>query len=1252
MPTLRTTPFFATLRSMSRARRWTFSMLFWGGVLLALASLPLFWTLNTNIPEAEVNMGWLPNTGSWLLWIAALFLFALAWVVWERSAGAEMTKDEGRTTKDEGTEKAEGLNAQQNRQKAVEPTEEDHVSPITINPKSEIRNPQSDLPPRWHWAIMIGLFLLAVLLRFPNLENAPPGLWFDEAEEGLLAQRLLEPDAVHHTFLSGFYTMGTIYLYILGIVIKLFGADIWQLRFLPAIGGSLMIPMLYVLGTRLYNWRVGVIAGGLLAVSSWHINWSRIGMNSVPTFALDLGVYLCVMQGLRTGRFGYYAGAGVLMGLALQTYLASQVVPVVLAILFAYRLITERMRFFRAVRAGIVVFVLSALLTFIPLGTFAVQHADTFTSRASAVTIFSPIGSEGRTDALAESIRRHLYMFNFRGDSNPRHNLPGEPMLDWLTAALFFAGLASCVLRIWRWQYLFPVVWFVASISGGVLSLVFEAPQSHRTLENSVVSALMAGMFLGGVWASLDARIAAARTRWRNRPQRAVTPAPAPGVRRGLGSVPHFALAALVLVVPVLSGVANTDKYFKRQMNDMSVWLEMWGTNRALGELLASFGDDYSVYISPDRTSTPTSRYLAPDKEPQVWPGGSILPFIEERNVAVLFGPADEADVLVIKQLYPNAQVNIVRGPNSQDPQLYNIVITPEDIRSVRGAQAIDESHSAATLKIEPYTDYKFGWAGPGEAPQLLIDGSEVTMGESLKLGAGLHSVVLSGTQGTSADFGMLQMAREEEPMGVIPGALLFDPRKVEPRGLTAYLRKDATFEGEPDIVRNDPQVSFYFHQIPLNRPYTVEWVGKLYAPTTGTYGFHTEQLSISRLLIDGKEVLVNVTPNIPQSVGVELTEGLHDIRLQYQDLDGFSHMYLYWTPPTLTDKFIIPTDFLLPDMAAYPEVPASGSWPTLAQADDTRWNLASRGSDATDTEPPPTPVAGQDTGEPPTAQPPPTPAFVGDRLAPSLVLGAAGANGFALPRPRAAAVDPEGNIYVYTEDDSTIRKFSSAGELIKEWAPVSADGQPIKEGSAMMVRDGKLLFLDSAPPEIIVYSLDGTVEERAPACNCYFPRGMAPANDGNLWVTDTGFNHIFKVNLGGTTLVTLGEQGTGPREFVEPSSVWESPQGNLFVTDAGNRRAQSFTPEGAPLAQWGMGEGTARDGNRVTGTSEGNALLTQYDGRAVIEYAPDGSEKGRWVFDQGGQTLIPAGIAPAGDGKYIVLYPFDNTAAIFDLGR
>ncbi len=1209
MATHKTTRFFASLRSMSRIRRWLFAGLAGSALVLGIASVPLFYVQSNALPEAEVNTGWLTNTGAWLMWIAAMLLFGAAWVVWERSVPPAIETDGQQALKDEqkGASGAEGVW-------------------------------RGGLSPRWHWAIIIGLFVLAMALRFPNLENAPPGLWFDEAEEGLLGQQLLQPDAVHHAFIGGYYTMGTIYLYVLGIIIKFLGAGIWQLRLLPAIGGSLTVPMLYVLGTRLYNWRVGLIAGGLLAASAWNITFSRLGMNSLPTIALDVGVYLCVMQGLRTGRFGYYAGAGVLMGLALQSYLASQVLPVVLAILFAYRLVTERMRFFRAVRAGVSVFVVSALLTFIPLGTFAIQHPDTFTSRASTVTIFSPTGSEGRSDALAESIRRHLDMFDYRGDSNPRHNLPGEPMLDWLTAALFFAGLATCVLRLWRWQYLFPVAWFVASISGGVLSLLFEAPQSHRTLENSVVTALVAAIFLGGVWSALDARIAAAWAWWRNRKR--------VGQTRAYSRLLYGGVAAAVIVVPVWSGAMNIDRYFNKQMNDMSVWLEMWGPNRAVGTLLSQFGDDYEVYISPDKVGTPTSMYLAPGKQPQVWPGGRILPFTDEKNVAVIFGGNDEADVLSIKRLYPNAQMQIIYGPNGQDPQLYSIVISPEDIRSVRGTETIDESHSAATLKINEYAPYKFGWQGAGAAPQITIDGNDVAAGESVSLAIGLHSVVLSGTQGTKVDFGSLLMGKGDSLMSPIASTMLFDPRKVEPHGLTAYLRQGDVFNTNPEIVRIDPQISFYFHVIPLNRPYTVEWVGKVYAPVDGVYTFYTEQLSRARLLIDSNEVLYNAQPNVVLSAQVNLTVGLHDIRIQYEDLDGFSHMYLYWTPPGMSDKYIIPQDFLLPVMGKYPDVPASGSWPSIDEADDTDWTRAGSAADLGQPQPPETPDQGESQPQPP----PPTPVVAGDRLVPSLVLAGAGKMG--LPRPRAAAMDTQGNFYIYSEDDSRIHKFGPDGTPITTWNVTGGDGAPLKEGSAMLVHDDKVLLLDSAAMSLITYSPDGEEEGRIHLCECYFPRGMALSNDGSLWVADTGFGHVLKVSFTGQTLLTLGENGTAPGQFVEPSSVWESPQGYLFVTDAGNKRVQSFTPDLKPLAQWPMGEGTARDGNRITGTPDGDALLTQYDGKAVIEYRTDGTEKNRWVFAPSGVPFIPAGIAPAADGEYIVLYPFDNAAAVFGLGK
>ena len=34
-----------------------------------------------------------------------------------------------------------------------------------------------------------------------------------------------------------------------------------------------------------------------------------------------------------------------------------------------------------------------------------------------------------------------------------------------------WAGLGSCLLRAWRWQYAFPLIWFVAEMSGGVRNI-------------------------------------------------------------------------------------------------------------------------------------------------------------------------------------------------------------------------------------------------------------------------------------------------------------------------------------------------------------------------------------------------------------------------------------------------------------------------------------------------------------------------------------------------------------------------------------------------------------------------------------------------------------------------------------------------------------------------------------------------------------------------------------------------------------
>ncbi|MEO5950946.1 MAG: PA14 domain-containing protein, partial [Chloroflexia bacterium] len=782
---------------------------------------------------------------------------------------------------------------------------------------------------------------------------------------------------------------------------------------------------------------------------------------------------------------------------------------------------------------------------------------------------------------------------------------------------------------------------------GGILSVVFEAPQSHRTLENSVVTALIAAIFVGELWTALDARVASLAERIMSRVRKSREHVELTGARAGFGFQPStltFAAPALLLLVWI--GSMNIDRYFNKQNNDMSVWLEMGGTNKLMALAMAKLGPDYTVYVSPDHAGVPATKYTAPNQTPQVWPGAYILPFTSDRNVELLFAPNDEANVLAVKRVYPNAKVDVGYGPNPDSPQFFEITITDDDIKSVRGTHKIDDEHSLASLKIEQLNSYKFSWQGVGSPPRLMVDGTEVSMGKSLELALGLHSMSLTGA---GADFSNLLMSIGADAPAPIGANFLFDPRKVEPRGLTAYLRNGDVFDGPTPIVRVDPQVSFYFHEIPLNRPYTVEWIGKIYAPVAGTYGFTMEQLSRARLFIDEKEVLYNPTPNSMAATRIDLQVGLHDIRIQYEDLDGASHMYLYWTPPGVdpNEKYIIPATFLLPQMGSYPNVPASGAWPTVDQADDTLWarmDQALRTAGA--------PVPGQ--ADVPAQQQPqgsqPTPVLPPNAIPASLALS--GGSTDTLPRPRAAAVDADGNIYIYTELDSKIKKFDKTGVEIAKWDAVNAQGQPSTEGSAMLIRDGKLLFLEAAYAEMVTYSLDGKDEGHVHICDCFSPRGMALSHDGNLWVTDTGFNKVDKVRLDGTFISSVGEKGIGSGQLIEPSSVWESPQGNLFVTDAGNKRVQSFGPDGKPIAQWPMGESTARDGNRLSGTSTGSALLTQYDSKSIIEYAPDGTEKSRWQYEPQGTALIPAGISTAGPNKYLVLFQFDNVAAIFDIGH
>src|SRR5438046_2421257 len=81
--------------------------------------------------------------------------------------------------------------------------------------------------------------------------------------------------------------------------------------------------------------------------------------------------------------------------------------------------------------------------------------------------------------------------------------------------------------------------------------------------------------------------------------------------------------------------------------------------------------------------------------------------------------------------------------------------------------------------------------------------------------------------------------ATTAEPQ-VVPAALLFHT-PVSNNGLLGSYFTNAEWKGAPTFTQVDPEIALYFHNIPLPRPYSVEWKGKVYAPAAGAYQFATE---------------------------------------------------------------------------------------------------------------------------------------------------------------------------------------------------------------------------------------------------------------------------------------------------------------------------------------------------------------------------------------------------------------------------
>lgn len=312
-----------------------------------------------------------------------------------------------------------------------------------------------------HWPLIL-IVLVAAFLRFFRLDSLPPGLHPDEAANGLDIIGMIDQGKFAVVFDSNGPREG-LFLYLQGFFVWVGQAlsiaslnyTTLALRLAPALIGVLTVFGLYKLTKEFFNKNIALFSAAALAISSWHIQFSRNGFRAIMTPLVLVFLFYFFIKAYREGKIRDYVWAGAWLGLGFYTYLSFRMIPLVFLALLVFILVTDK-KFFSKNLKKLGYFFLVFLVCMIPMVIHFFHVPADILGRAST-SIFGQGGNPAMI--LADNILKTLQMFNFAGDSNFRHNVASLPMLEPIMGVLLWVGLLVACFRIKKIEYFILIVW-------------------------------------------------------------------------------------------------------------------------------------------------------------------------------------------------------------------------------------------------------------------------------------------------------------------------------------------------------------------------------------------------------------------------------------------------------------------------------------------------------------------------------------------------------------------------------------------------------------------------------------------------------------------------------------------------------------------------------------------------------------------------------------------------------------------------
>jgi len=1085
-------------------------------------------------------------------------------------------------------------------------------------------------------AILAGIMLVALFMRAYRLDQMPPAVYLDEADNGVWGLRFVSER--YSPFTPNRDSNAALFYQILGLSLKAFGVRVLTMRWQDVVIGLLTVLAFYFLARELYGVAAAQGATFLLAVSRWHTNFSRIAfVEIVPVPLFEILIILFLWRGMERGRRSDFAWAGLLFGLGFHTYIGYRLFPAVIALLVLHQLVVDRATAWPGRRwLNLIVFGLATFMTLAPLGVYALKQPKIFMRRVEAASVAQDIERAGSYEPVRANLKKSLLMFNYRGDPRPRHNLPHEPMLDFGTAILFGLGVGYSLRYSRRSRYLLPLVWVLIGLLPSVLSLADSNPHSSRTLGN-----------VGPVF--LLTAVAWDRMRF--------------ALVKGLEGKGHRLLVGVAVAGLLLIGRSNYQTYFYKQAQAESVYYDFDPIQTSVGEAIKANGYDHRVFVSYEFANHSAVKFIPYNVPYQVFDLNAHLPIREQLDQDALFILERNHAPFVtrLQQLYPRGIYREVKDRYGK-LMYYTFLVPKEEIAAIQGLQG--SYYAAAEMEGEPVVQRRdaliaFDWntAGPGftsssdepfsatwegslyvprfgtyvfvldtdGAAQLWLDEELVVESSggraqgTVQLPAGFHAVALNATQQRPNGRLILNwIPAGSSSEQAVPQTVLYTAHLAR-QGLLGRYYRGTNWSGAPVSIQLD---SFIAPNDVIPSPFSIQWEGRIYAPTTGNYVFATNSDDGSLLYIDGQLVVDNGGHHGDRYVEgrITLEEGFHDIILRYFQDGGGRKIELWWTPPG-RGKEQVPAEFLSPPSERLPEPPSLLVPPQITQIPEA-----------------PIPEAG------PIGQLRYVSAWGGQGTGPGQFQG-----------PRGIAVDRQrGQVYVVDTGNKRVQVFGLDGSFIAVWDRADeAFAEGFEEPFDVVVDSrGEVYVLDAVAQFIQRYGPSGELHGAIGHDLAFYrPRGLAIDAEDNLYVADTGGNRIVKMTLSGQQLAQFGEQGAGPGQVSQPTDVAVDATGRIYVMDSYNLRVEVLDPAGRYLGEWPIGGANTFDSPHIELGPGGQIFITDPEAHKVIAFDAAGRALGEWggFGQEAGRFQKPISLAFDGAGRAYVTDAYNHRVQVFE---